>query len=67
MTEKPRERKARRQLASQCYQLQKSTNKVIPLHTGCYRIIDTYFNRIEAGENYDLNLEDVETFIAEME
>ena len=67
MTEKTRERKARRQLASQCYQLQKSINKVSPLHTGCYRIIDTYFNRIEAGENYDLSIDDVEAFIAEME
>lgn len=65
MTEKSREQRARRRLAAQGYQLQKRVNHVDPYHSGCYRIINTYFNSIETGENYDMTLEDVEAFIAE--
>lgn len=65
MTEKTRETKARRQLAAQGYQLQKRVNHIDPYHSGCYQIVNTYFNRIEAGENYDLTIEQVEAFIRE--
>ena len=63
MTEKSREQRAKRQLAAQGYQLKKRVNNVDPSHSGCYQIVNTYFNRIEAGESYGLNLEDVEAFI----
>lgn len=65
MTEKSREQRARRQLAAQGYELHKHVNTVDIYHNGCYQIVNTYFNRIEAGENYDLTIEQVEAFIRE--
>ena len=62
---KRRENKVRRQLAKEGYTLRKSRTQ----HThagdwGGYMIVDTFFNRIEAGERFDLDLEDVERFAA---
>lgn len=54
---KAREHKARRELATQGYALQR--------HGGCYRIVNGFTNVIETGENFDLTLEDVENFIEE--
>ena len=65
MSEKARERKARRQLAAQGYELHKRVNTADIYRSGGYQIVNTYFNRIETGENYDMTLEDVEAFIAE--
>lgn len=58
---------ARRALNKMGYSLHKNT-KVIennPYHSGCYRIVNLYNNTIEAGENFDLTLEDVVCFIYE--
>ena len=65
MSEKSQEQKVRKQLEAQGYKLQKRTNNTNPYNGGGYRIINAYNNSIEAGENYDLSLEDVEAFIAE--
>jgi len=59
------ERTARRKLEKQGYTLQKYQNTVNPYHSGCYRIVNTWNNTIEAGENFDLTLGDVERFINE--
>lgn len=62
---KAREHKARRELATQGYILQKHINTVNPYHFGCYQIVNGFTNAIETGENFDLTLEDVENFIKE--
>lgn len=65
MLEKSRENKLRRQLRNQGYILQKKVIKNNPYQSGCYRIVNTYFNRIETDENYNMTLEDVERFVNE--
>jgi hypothetical protein len=61
-----REQKIRRKLATQGLRLKKSRTKN---HTaddyGGYQIIEIYSNRIEAGEKFDLSLEDVEDYANE--
>lgn len=61
---KNRENKVRRRLVSQGYALKKS--RAINLTSddqGGYQIIDLQFGRIEAGERFDLTLEEVEQFV----
>lgn len=65
MLEKSRENKLRRQLRKQGYILQKKVIKNNPHQSGCYRIINAYFNRIETDENYNMTLEEVERFVNE--
>ena len=65
MTEKARENKARRELAKQGYALQKSHGIISGDNYGGYRIVDIQFNRIEAGERFNLGIEDVENWINE--
>jgi len=63
MTEKEREARARRALARDGLILNKSRVKNLSCDDqGGYRIVDLYTNRIEAGERFDLSLEDVEMF-----
>lgn len=60
---KNRESKVRRLLVSQGYALKKS--RAINLTSddqGGYQIIDLQFGRIEAGERFNLTLEEVEQF-----
>lgn len=60
---KSRESKVRRRLVSQGYALKKS--RAINLTSddqGGYQIIDLQFGRIEAGERFNLTLEEVEQF-----
>ena len=61
----PREHLARKALAKLGYTMQKRTNTADPYHNGNYRILDSFTGNIEAGENFDLTLEDVEKFINE--
>ena len=59
-----RKNKVRRRLVSQGYALKKS--RAINLTSddqGGYQIIDLQFGRIEAGERFDLTLEEVEQFV----
>jgi len=60
---KSRENKARRDLSKIGYSLQKHTSAVDLYHVGCYRILDSHTGNIEAGADFDLTLEDVESFI----
>lgn len=63
---KTREARARRQLNRQGYTLHKS--RVITTthdNQGGYMIVQSRNNAIEAGEQFNLALEDVERFIAE--
>lgn len=60
-----RESKARGQLKSQGFILQKRTNHVDISHSGHYRILEGHNRNIVAGENFDMCIEDVERFIAE--
>lgn len=66
-----RENEARRQLAKQGYTLRKSRSggvigeNVLANDRGGYMIVNSAFNTIEAGERYDMSLEDVERFAAE--
>ena len=62
---KSRENKARKDLANLGYALQKRTNTADPYHNGSYRILNGFTGNIEAGENFDLTMEDVEKFINE--
>lgn len=60
---KCREDKVRRQLAKQGLTLRKSRVSTFSAdNQGGYMIIDSQFNRIEAGERFDMTLEDVEAF-----
>ena len=59
-----RERMLRRKLQKQGYALCKSKAQDIN-NLGGYMIIDAFRNVIEAGERYDLSLDDVERFINE--
>ena len=56
MNEKSLEAKLRRMLDKQGNLLRKSRT------TGGYMIVEAYFNRIEAGEGFTLDLDDVERF-----
>ena len=56
---------ARKALAKLGYTMQKRRNTADPYHNGSYRILDSFTGNIEAGENFDLTLEDVEKFINE--
>lgn len=61
---KAREDKARRQLAKQGYTLKKSRSQTYTANNqGGYMIVQDGI--IQAGERYDMTLEDVEKFIAE--
>ncbi len=61
-----REQKVRRKLATQGFSLKKSRIKNYTANDyGGYQIINSYSNTIEAGEKYDLSLEDVEDFANE--
>ena len=60
---KRREDSVRRQLAKQGLALRKSRVFTPSADDqGGYRIVDTQFNRIEAGERFDMSLEEVEAF-----
>lgn len=60
---KRREDKVRRQLSKQGLALRKSRASTYTADDqGGYRIVDTKFNRIEAGERFNLTLEDVEAY-----
>lgn len=66
MTEKSFENKMRRELAKKGYLLKKRMpSKYDIYHSGCYRIVNAYSNYIEAGENFDLTIEDVQRFVEE--
>lgn len=60
---KRREDRVRRQLAKQGLALRKSRVSTLSVDDqGGYMIVDTQFNRIEAGERFDMSLEEVEAF-----
>jgi len=60
---KRREDRVRRQLAEQGLALRKSRASTFSADDqGGYRIIDTQFNRVEAGERFELTLEDAEAY-----
>lgn len=60
---KRREDRVRRQLARQGLALRKSRASTFSVDDqGGYRIIDTQYNRVEAGERFELTLEDAEAF-----
>lgn len=59
-----REDRVRRQLAKQGLALRKSRVFTPSADDqGGYMIVDTQFNRIEAGERFDMTLEEVERFV----
>ena len=63
--EKTRENRARRQLARLGYQLRKDRARNYSVdNQGGYMIVNLN-NVLEAGERFDLSLEDVERFIEE--
>ena len=60
---KRREDKVRRQLARQGLALRKSRASIVTVNDLCgYMIIDAQYNRIVAGERFDLTLEDAEAY-----
>jgi hypothetical protein len=60
-----RERRLRRQAKGMGFILSKSKIGVGTIdNMGLYRIVDVQMNTIEAGEKYDLTLDDVEKFLA---
>lgn len=60
---KRREDRVRRQLAKQGLALRKSrVSTTAADEQGGYMIVDAQFNRIEAGERFDMSLEEVEAF-----
>lgn len=60
---KRREDRVRRRLAKQGLALRKSrVSTPLVNDQGGYMIVDTQFNRIEAGERFDMSLEEVEAF-----
>lgn len=65
MQTKSIENKLRKELAMQGYKLQKRVITNNPMHSGCYRIINVDNNLIEAGEHFDMTLEDVVAFTQE--
>ena len=64
-TIKTRENAVRRKLSKQGYKLSKSRMNYSINNLGGYMIIDTSFNSIVAGENYNMSLEDIEKWINE--
>lgn len=68
MSEKTREIKLRRWAERLGLSLVKSRAKKFHIHDhGGYRIIDSNFNRVEYGENFDLTLDEVEAYLGEIE
>ncbi|MDO4841507.1 MAG: hypothetical protein Q3982_02380 [Phoenicibacter congonensis] len=58
-----REQRVRRKLSSQGLQLKKSRTQNLSVNDyGGYQVINAYSNTIEAGEKFDMSLEDVEDF-----
>lgn len=65
-TEKSTENRLRRKLANQGYTLHKDRARTWSCdHQGGYMIVEAHYNRIEAGEKFDMFLEDVERFVNE--
>ena len=62
---KSRESAVRRKLARQGYKLRKSRNGYSGDNLGGYMIVNVLHNSMEAGERYDLSLEDVEKWANE--
>ena len=65
MQTKSIENKLRKELSLQGYKLQKRVITNDPMHSGCYRIVNVNNNLVEAGEHFDLTLDDVVMFIQE--
>ena len=63
MDDKARESQVRRKLQKDGFILNKSRirNTTLDDHGG-YRIVNAYTNGVEAGERFDLDLDDVEKF-----
>ena len=62
---KTRENRLRRQLSRLGYTLHKSRIRNTNLDNfGGYMIVDSYYNAIVAGERFDLDIDDVENFVA---
>lgn len=67
-SEKVRENYLRRKATRLGFFLKKSRGKKWKIHDRQgYMIIDTQFNSIECGQDFDLSIEDVEKFLAESE
>ena len=63
--DKARESKLRTQAKSKGFILSKSKIKVATIdNRGGYRIVDARTNTIEAGEKYDLTLDEAENFLS---
>lgn len=62
---KSRENRARKELDKQGFTLQKHNGTADKYHSGNYRILNGHTGNIEAGENFDLTIEEVEAFISE--
>lgn len=68
MSEKSREIKLRRWATRLGLTLHKSKKRNWTIDDyGGYMIVDPYFNRIEAGQKFDLTLDEVESFLREDE
>ena len=63
MDDKAREKRARRQLRRLGFTLHKSRAKYSADNQGGYMLVDAFFNRVEAGERFDMSIDDVEQFI----
>jgi hypothetical protein len=65
-TEKAREQRCRQRLASRGFQLIKSRGRIEHADDWLgYQIVELEFNRIEAGERFDMTLEAVESWVAD--
>ena len=63
--EQRREQRLRSAARRQGYLVRKSRARTANLHDlGGYRIVDPYFNTIVAGETFDLDLDDVESWLS---
>lgn len=65
LTEKNRERRLRRALNKAGYSLHKSRYSIYGDYLGGYMIVDVCGNYVVAGSRYDLDLDDVETWLKE--
>ena len=64
--EKLRENRLRRSAERQGFQIRKSRTKHTNIDDyGGYRIVNSFFNTVEAGERFDLTIDDVEKFLNE--
>lgn len=62
-SQKSRESRVRRHLKKQGYRLHKSrTGGAYPNNLGGYMIVNSEYNFVVAGPNFDLSLDDVEQF-----